>query len=73
VKIIRESLRAKRKLHRNTTELFNGRLRVAQITPSGKDAVAVEFVHEASANFGSRYTLTLSRADLTALVQGLPQ
>lgn len=67
MKVIRESARALKKLHLNTTELFNRKLKVADIQ-AGDGKVQVEFIHHANEKWGSRFKIELTRAELQLLL-----
>ena len=69
MKLIRESARAKRALHRNATTLHEGRLLRSKLERVDDNTARYTFVHEASENFSSKFVLELSRDDLARALE----
>jgi hypothetical protein len=71
MQLVRESARAKKALHRNTTILHGGTIRAAAVKLEDNGNVSYTFTHNVNDTYGSRYTLELSSTDLTRLVNAL--
>lgn len=69
MKLTRESLRAKKALHKNTVALHDGQLRRVRMSKDGDGSVTYTFDHKINDSYGSLYRLTLTQEDLRRLVQ----
>lgn len=69
MKLTRESLRAKKALHKNTTVLHDGNLRRVRTAFNGDGSVTYTFEHKVNDAYGSLYRLTLTREDMRRMVQ----
>ena len=70
MKLIRESLRAKKALHKHTVALHDGAMGKRNLTHNPDGSVTYRFTHSTNENYGSAYELTLSRSDIEKLVTG---
>lgn len=68
MRLTRESLRAKKALHKHTVALHEGALPKRSIVRNPDGSVSYRFAHTTNENYGSAYELTLTRADLAKLV-----
>jgi hypothetical protein len=64
VKVTRESLRAKKEMHRNITDLHDGRLLRSGLERVDDNTVRYTFAHKANDNWGSKYIIEVKRDDL---------
>lgn len=71
MKLIRESKRAVKALHKNTTLLHDAPLRAGRIVSEQNGSVSYTFDHDSSERYGSRFKLVLTRADLHRLVAAI--
>ena len=67
MRLIRESLRAKKALHKHTKALHEGALNKRSIVRNADGSVSYRFAHTTNENYGSAYELTLTRSDLLKL------
>ena len=72
MKLTRESLRAKKALHKHTVSLHDGALAKRNIAHNPDGSVSYRFAHATNENYGSAYELTLTRADIAKIVGGAP-
>lgn len=71
MKITRESLRAKKEMHRNITDLHDGRMLRGGFERVNADTVRYVFAHKANENWGSKYTVEFKRDDLLRCLEAM--